>query len=58
MTKVLRCSDTGIDCSWEGRAETEDELLRQAAKHAAEVYNETEFSTEEMTAIKAAIRNE
>jgi len=58
MTKVLRCSDVGLDCTWEGRAETEEKLLQKAAKHAAEVHGETEFSDEEMAAIKAAIREE
>jgi predicted small metal-binding protein len=57
MAKVLSCKDTGIlDCTWEGRAETEEELLRQAKEHAAAVHNETEFSAEEMAAIRAAIR--
>ncbi len=59
MAKVLRCSDTGIlDCSWEGRAETEEELLRQAKEHAAVVHGETEFSAEEIASVRAAIRDE
>ncbi|MFC2078946.1 DUF1059 domain-containing protein [Candidatus Bipolaricaulota bacterium] len=58
MAKVLRCSDTGADCTWEGRAETEDELLQQAAKHAAEVHNETSFTDEEWAGFRAAIRDE
>ena len=58
MAKALSCKDTGIlDCTWEGRAETEEELLRQALKHAAEVHNETEFTTEQMASIRALIRD-
>ena len=59
MAKVLSCKDTGIlDCTWEGRADTEEELLRNALKHAAEAHNETEFSAEEMAGIRALIRDE
>ena len=57
MAKVLRCSDTGVtNCTWEGRAETEEELLRLAKKHAAEVHDQTEFSAEEIAAVRAVIR--
>jgi predicted small metal-binding protein len=56
--KVLRCRDIGMDCGWEGRAETENELLDKAAKHAADVHQKTEFSDEELAAVKAAIREE
>ena len=58
MAKVLRCSDTGVDCSWEGRAETVDELMQMAAKHAADVHNETSFTAEEIAGFKAVIRDE
>ncbi|MFQ6066971.1 MAG: DUF1059 domain-containing protein, partial [bacterium] len=34
MPKVLRCRDTGMDCDYEIRAETEEEILKKAAEHA------------------------
>lgn len=34
MAKVLRCSDFGLNCPKELRAETEEELLKLAAEHA------------------------
>lgn len=37
--KVLRCKDVGFDCPAEIRAESEDEVLRQAAQHAQELHN-------------------
>ena len=58
MAKILRCSDTGVACTWEGRAETEEELLQMAAKHAAEVHNETSFTPEEIAGFRAVIRDE
>lgn len=36
--KVLRCADVGFDCAGVIKAETEDELLRQAAMHAQQVH--------------------
>ena len=32
--KVLRCRDVGFDCEHEIRAQSEEEVLRQAAEHA------------------------
>jgi predicted small metal-binding protein len=37
--KTLSCKDMGLQCNWVGRAETEEDLLKQVAKHAKEVHN-------------------
>ena len=34
MAKVLRCRDLGLDCGMEIRAESEEEILKQAGEHA------------------------
>ena len=34
MAKVLRCSDVGFECDGVIRAETEEEVMQQAAEHA------------------------
>lgn len=34
MAKELKCRDVGLDCDRVIRAETEDEVMRQAAEHA------------------------
>ncbi len=36
---VLRCRDTGADCNYVARADTEKELLDNAFKHGKEVHN-------------------
>lgn len=36
--KTLACKDMGMQCNWVGRAETEQELLRQATEHAKNVH--------------------
>jgi len=34
--KVLSCKDVGIECPFEARGKTEEEVIRQAIKHARE----------------------
>lgn len=36
--KTLHCRDAGFDCQGVIRANTEEEVLNQAAKHALEVH--------------------
>src|ERR1700752_916217 len=38
MTKVLRCGDVVPGCSYEARAETENELMQKVAQHAREAH--------------------
>ncbi len=58
MAKVLRCSDVGFDCGFEARADTEEELMKKVAEHAAEVHGMKEISEEVAAKVKAAIREE
>ena len=37
--KKLTCKDIGVDCDVEFLAETEDEIMKQAAEHAAAEHN-------------------
>lgn len=37
--KTLHCRDAGFDCEGEIRAESEEEILSQAAKHARTEHN-------------------
>lgn len=55
MAKVLRCKDIGMDCDFEARAETEDELLEQAAQHAAEVHEIPEMTPDLVEKVRGAI---
>jgi predicted small metal-binding protein len=36
--KRLRCRDAGFDCEYEIQAETDEEILREAAKHVQSVH--------------------
>lgn len=58
MAKVLRCRDVGFDCDFEVRAQTEEELLKQAADHARTVHEMKEIPEEVLVKVRAAIRDE
>lgn len=55
--KTLRCRDVGFDCGGEIRAESEDEVLRQAADHAQREHNTT-VTPEMAVQIRGLIRDE
>ncbi len=57
MAKALRCSDVGFDCGFEAQADTEEELMKKVAEHAAEVHDMKEISEEVAAKVKAAIRD-
>jgi len=58
MTKVLRCRDVGMDCSFEVRGETEEEILKKAAPHAKEAHQMETIPPEVQQKIRASIRDE
>jgi len=58
MGKVLRCRDVGMDCDFEARAETEEELLKKAAEHAEAAHNLQEIPEDVLAMVRAAIRDE
>lgn len=55
--KTLRCRDAGFDCNKEIRAESEDEIMQQAAEHARRDHN-VEVTPEMAAQVRSLIRNE
>lgn len=55
--KTLRCRDAGFDCAQEISADSEEEILQQAAVHARSDHN-VEVTPEMATQIKSLIREE
>jgi len=55
--KTLKCSDAGFDCTAQIQAETEDEVLAQAADHASSVHGVT-VTPELAEGLKTLIREE
>jgi predicted small metal-binding protein len=58
MAKVLHCRDVGFDCDGVIRAETEEEILQQAAEHAAADHGVNSISPEMAEEIRSKIRDE
>jgi len=55
--KELRCRDVGFDCDGEIRAETEDEVLRQAAEHVRDMHGIDEVTPELAEQVRAQIHD-
>lgn len=58
MGKSLSCKNLGdLECTWEGTAETEEELFELALAHGKEAHGITEASEELLGAMKAAVKD-
>lgn len=55
--KILHCRDAGFDCNGQIKAETEEEVLTQAAHHAQTAHGVT-VTPELADALKNLIREE
>ncbi len=58
MAKVVKCRDAGLDCDFEARGATEDEILKQVAEHAKNDHGIAEVPPDVRAKVKAAIRDE
>lgn len=56
--KELRCREVGFECEAVIRAESEDEVMRQASEHARTVHGKQDISDDEARAIRSKIRTE
>ena len=55
--KTLRCADAGFKCDKVLRAQNEDELLKEASRHAREVHH-VELTPQMAGQIRTLIREE
>ena len=58
MTKVISCRDVGMDCDFEARGETEQEIMEKCAEHARSDHGMTEIPVELAAKVRAAIHDE
>lgn len=58
MGKVIFYTDLGMDCGRAARADTEEELLKKVAEHAATVHGMKELSEELIAKGRAAMCDE
>ena len=57
MAKMITCRDVGVDCDFQARAETEQELLLKCAEHAKTAHGMSEITPELATKVREAIRD-
>ena len=55
--KELKCRDAGFDCEAVVRADSEDEIMAQAAEHVRDVHGLTEIDDTTANQIRAQIRD-
>jgi predicted small metal-binding protein len=55
--KELKCSDAGFDCDAVVRAESEDEVMAQAAGHVRDVHGMTELDDTTANHIRSQIQD-
>lgn len=58
MGKVLKCRDVGVNCDFEARGQTTQEILSKAAEHAKSCHTGTKITPELQQKIVAAIKDE
>ena len=56
MAMNLKCGDVVPGCPAEINADSEDEVMRQAAEHAASAHGLTELDEATISAVRGAIR--
>jgi len=52
----LKCSDLGLNCSWEGSGNTVEELMMKGAQHAKEAHNMRNMSPDLVAKVKGAVK--
>jgi len=55
MGKIIRCREVGVDCDFEARGATEQEVLDKAAAHGRSAHGIQELSPELVAKVRAAI---
>ena len=58
MSKVLKCREVGLDCDFEARGETQQEVLVKAAEHARKDHGLAEIPTELMAKVQSSVHDE
>lgn len=58
MSKVVNCRQVGVDCDFEARGETDQEVIQKCTEHARTAHGMKEMSREMMDKLRRGIRDE
>lgn len=56
--KVVRCREVGVDCDFEARRNTEQEVLQKCAEHGKKDHGMDEIPPDLVATVKASIKDE
>ena len=56
MSKVLTCREVGLDCNFVARADTEEEIMKQIAEHAATTHGVKDMPEAVVARVRGVIR--
>jgi predicted small metal-binding protein len=58
MSKIVSCREVGVDCDFEARGETEQEVLRKCTEHAKSAHGMDEIPADLAAKVRASIHDE
>ena len=58
MSKVIQCRDLGMQCDFQARGETEQEVMQKAAEHAKSAHKMDEITPDLAARVKSIIHDE
>lgn len=58
MAMVVKCRDVGVDCDFEARGQTEQEVMQACAEHARKEHGMKELPADLAAKVKAAMHKE
>ena len=58
MVKILLCRDVGVDCEFEARGATEEEILQKCSEHGRTAHGIQELTPELLMLVLATIHEE
>lgn len=58
MAMVVSCRDVGMDCDFEARGETEQEIMQKCEEHARTAHGMDKIPADLAVKVKAAIHEE
>ncbi len=58
MSKVVSCREVGVDCDFEARGESEQEVLQKCAEHAKLAHGMDQIPADLAAKVRASIRDE
>lgn len=58
MSKIVSCREVGMDCDFEARGETEQEVLQKCAEHAKSAHGMDEIPADVAAKVRASIHDD